>query len=277
MFNTQLNTWKHHLADQQASPALAQPFTDAVSVFLAFLQEQGSIAPARVTPALVATWRKRLQASGTESGPGGLVPSEQFFAVRCFLRYLERAGDIPDDPAADLAPLPVPARETTKELTALEAQALLLAPDLATDHRSALGRALGWRDRAALDLLYRTGITPRRLLALPVSAIPLDDLYIPDRPPATARVELACDPHGWVESWIRVARPRLVTATSPDALFLDPDGTALDAAGLSALVSNAARQAGLPKRVSPRTVMQSGVALRLSRLSRPTACLPQTP
>ncbi|HEY3997556.1 MAG TPA: hypothetical protein VGO93_01740 [Candidatus Xenobia bacterium] len=265
MFDTQLNTWQHYLVGQEASPQLAQPFTYAVAPFLAFLQEQDVTAPAGVTPAMVTTWRNALQHGEAVPRCGGLVPSEQFFALRCFLRYLERSGDLQNDPAADLAPLPVSARETANELTALEAQALLLAPDLATDHRTPMGRALGWRDRAALDLLYRTGITTRRLLSLPVSAIPLDDIYIPDQPPTTARVELAADPHGWVESWIRVGRPRLATATSPEALFLNPDGTALDSASLSALVSNAARQAGLPKRVSPRTVTQSGVALRLSR------------
>ncbi|HEY4001438.1 MAG TPA: tyrosine-type recombinase/integrase [Candidatus Xenobia bacterium] len=268
MFDTQLSTWKHYLAGQEASPALAQPFTDAVAPFLAFLQEQDMTAPAGITPDLVGAWRKALQHGEAVPQPGGLVPSLQFFALRCFLRYLERSGDLPTDPAAKLTPLPMSGRESAQELTALEAQALLLAPDLATDDPSSLMRSLGWRDRAAMDLLYRTGVRPRQLLKMKVSAIPLGDLYIPGRPPTTARVALAADPHPWVETWIRTARPRLATDQSPDTLFLKPDGTALDGAGLAALVANAARQAGIPNRVSPTTLTRSGVEERRQRALR---------
>jgi site-specific recombinase XerD len=244
MFDTklssQLHTWQHHLANALSSPQLSQPFTDAVLPFLAFLQEQGVTAPAGITPDLVTTWRNALQ-HGDVPHSGGLWPSEQFFAVRFFLRYLERYGDLQTDPARDLAPLPVKTQETAHELSAREAQALLLAPDLATDSLSALTYAVGWRDRAALDLLYYTGITPRRLLRL--SDVDQEDQLF--------------DPHGCVAAWLR-ARPRFANDKSPDRLFLNTDGTALDAAGLSALVANAARQAGIPKRISPPAVMSAG-------------------
>jgi site-specific recombinase XerD len=267
MFDTQLSTWKHYLAGQQASPLLAQPFSDAVAPFLAFLQEQDVTTFAGITHR-VATWRNALQHGEAVPEPGGILPSMQFFALRCFLRYLERGGDLQSDPAAGLVPLPLSLRETAQELTALEAQALLLAPDLATDDRSPFVRSLGWRDRAAMDLLYRTGVRPRQLLKMKVSAIPLGDLYIPGRPPTTARVELAADPHPWVETWIRTVRPRLANDQSPDTLFLKPDGTALDGDGLAALAANAARQAGISKRVSPTTLTRSGVEERRQRALR---------
>ena len=137
MFDTYVPAWQTHLVEIQASPHLVEPFAAALSEFFAHLAGCGVQSLAGITLAVVAQWRTQLaQTRWTPVPPGepvALSPAEQFFAVRCFLRWLQRSDRLPADPAADLRPLPLPRRLPNWGLTPAMAEALLLTSDLATD------------------------------------------------------------------------------------------------------------------------------------------------
>ena len=278
MFDIHVTAWQTHLVEVQASPHLVEPFSEVLSWFFSYLEHRGVRQLAGITPAVVAQWRTLHREMGWQpTHPNRwqnplfpmltpplhvtMSPAERFFAVRCFLRWLQRSAALATDPAAELAALPVPRRLPDWGLTDALVEALLLAPDLATDSLLRQHGAQAWRDRAVLNTLYRHGLSPRRLLALTLASVPVEAFYRPLRPSTQPQVPLTEDPHPWMEVWLQTARPRLVREPT-SALFLNADGTPLDAAGLKALVADAAREAGLHRRVSARLLYTEGLASR---------------
>ena len=112
-----------------------------------------------------------------------------------------------------------------------------------------------------MNVLYRHGLNSRAVLRLTLRSVSVADLYKPSHRSPQRYVPLAEDAYPWMEVWLQTARPRLVRERT-EALFLNLDGTPLDAAGLKALVANAALQAGLHRRVSARLLCYAGQANR---------------
>lgn len=172
----------------------------------------------------LADLRSWLGAQG-EAGASRSTVSRRAAAARTFFRWATRTGRIPSDPSVRLvAPgkdkhLPGVLRQNQAgELMALAAVAADDADPVAT------------RNRAALELLYASGIRVGELTGLDVDDVDLEA--------CTARVLGKGDkerivPFGApaaeaIGTWLSTGRPALVTAASGPALFLGRRGRRVD-------------------------------------------------
>lgn len=171
-------------------------------------------------------------------------------AARTFGAWAHRTGRATSDPAAGLAS-PRPHRELPAVLRPDEAAALVTAPG-----EEAAPVLL--RDRAALELLYATGIRVSELCGL--------DLPDLDREHRVVRVlgkgaKERAVPYGApaaeaVEDWLRLGRPSLVGPGSGAALLLGARGGRLHPTVVRRVVSRSSRAAGVPG-VSPHGLRHS--------------------
>ena len=174
-------------------------------------------------------------------------------AVRRFLEFLSREGAV----AGTL----VEAVEYVKEPKSLPR-------DIPTDAevRRMLGavdttRAMGFRDRAVLELLYSTGLRRQEMMDLKVEDVDLGGGYV--------RVELGKGGKGrivplgriaadWVRRYLLGVRPEQVKGRmDPGWLFLTKSGDKLDGEAVRQAVMKAARAAGLGKKVTPHALRRA--------------------
>jgi integrase/recombinase XerC len=146
-------------------------------------------------------------------------------AARTFLGWAARTGRIAADPSLRLA-APARASHLPEVLKQAQATALMDVAAVASDDED----PMHLRDRAALELLYASGIRVGELAALD-----LDDLDLPN---GVARVmgkggKERTVPFGGpardaVEAWLRRGRPQVVTDASGPALLLGRRGRRAD-------------------------------------------------
>ncbi len=171
-------------------------------------------------------------------------------SLRRFYRYCRLEGLTTDDPAAGLE-FPKRSRHLPDVLDADEVEKLLEAPP-------AEGPA-GLRDRAMLELMYDAGLRVGELVSLRVGAVDRDtglvrvsgkgnrERLVPLGEPALERLE----------SYQRLARPRLAGEGGADHLFLSRRGGALSRQSVWKMILKYIRLAGVAKKVSPHTLRHS--------------------
>jgi integrase/recombinase XerC len=164
-------------------------------------------------------------ASLTQAGLARSTVARRAAAVRTFCAWATRTGRMPADPSLRLAS---PRRDRTLPgvLRANEAGQLLDVAAVAADD----GDPVHLRDRAALELLYASGIRVGELVALDVDDVDLErrtvrvlgkggkERVVPFGVPAAAAVS----------AWLTGGRPRLATAQSGPALLLGRRGRRAD-------------------------------------------------
>ncbi|MFY1633318.1 tyrosine recombinase XerC [Solwaraspora sp. WMMB335] len=170
--------------------------------------------------------------------------------ARTFCAWAHRNDLIGTDPAATLAS-PRPHRTLPTVLRIEQAAQLMIEPVGVDD-------PLRLRDRAAVELLYATGIRVSELCGL--------DLGDVDHGRRLVRVLGKGDrersvPYGEpadaaVEDWLRRGRPALVGPRSGEALLLGAKGARIQATVVRRIVTGAARAAGVPH-VTPHGLRHS--------------------
>ena len=114
-----------------------------------------------------------------------------------------------------------------------------------------VGSAPGVRDRAALEVLWATGVRPAELEALTLDDIDLGESLLtvrrssvgPDRPRLVPFDDRCA---GWLDAWLFEARPRMVPAGfDTGVLFTDHDGQRLDVAAFDWRVARCAASVGV--------------------------------
>jgi integrase/recombinase XerD len=175
-------------------------------------------------------------------------------AVRSFHQFLALENDYPD-PTAKMDSVQMP-RRLPKVLSLSEVRALLASPDA--------GIPRGVRDKAALELLYSSGLRASELCALRGGDIERQQGLVRCRGKGD-KVRIV--PLGEValqalEHYLNFARPKLLEARSkvspdPQILFVGDKGRPLSRVSLHQIVASHAHRAGLPKWVSPHTLRHS--------------------
>ena len=154
-------------------------------------------------------------------------------SLRTFFGWLERTGRIPADPSLRLS---APSRHRTLPpvLGQRSAAALLEVAALAADDDD----PVHLRDRAALELLYATGIRVGELVGLDVDDVDLDVdvLRVIGKGDKERRVPFGVPARRAVTAWLEVGRPRLATAASGHALLLGRRGRRADQRQIRAVV-----------------------------------------
>lgn len=174
--------------------------------------------------------------------------------VRAFHQFLAEENEYPNPTARlDSAQL---RRGLPKVLSETEVRALLAAPDVSTPQ--------GVRNKAALELLYGSGLRASELCALRGGDIEIQQQLVRcrgkgDKMRVVPLGEMALQA---LESYLSFARPKLLEhgrkpVVDPQTLFLGDRGKPWSRVSLHQMVSLQAQRAGLPRWVSPHTLRHS--------------------
>jgi integrase/recombinase XerD len=195
----------------------------------------------------------RLLAQLRDQGRTPATVARNLTSMRRFHLFALRCGWSTVDPTQALAP-PRLQRVLPDVLTVDQVEQLLVAPDVSTP--------LGQRDRAALEMLYATGITVSELTALRLDALEPDHslVRIAGRAGRARMVPLGRPAAVQLAAYLGRSRPRLVQAMSDDIVFLNSRGQGLSRMGVWTLCRTAARRAGIKGRISPHTLRHSFAA-----------------
>jgi integrase/recombinase XerD len=181
----------------------------------------------------------------------------RFWRLRRILSFLQEGGRLLRNPACGLARRGGPSR-MRDWLTEGEVVRLLEAAQVCDD--------LGVRDRAALELLYSSGMRAGELARLALDDLDLAEGFVTveeSKSGAGRRVPVGRVAVAWLERYLRDVRPRLLrrpTAT----VFLGATGRALHKDALNARLRRYAAQAGIDQHVTCH-VLRHSFAIHLLR------------
>jgi integrase/recombinase XerD len=119
--------------------------------------------------------------------------------------------------------------------------------------------AVGWRDRAMLELLYSTGIWARELLGLDVAGVDLNSAtaIVFDKGQKERVVPIGRTALRLLESYLKGVRPFLLKNPQEPALFLNRQGKRLPYQVLLRQVHIHAGRIGVDMSVTPHTFRRS--------------------
>ncbi len=217
-----LTAFERHLrVERGRSENTVRAYLRDVGAFLADLGVEDDGTLAAVT---LADLRARL---GTlaRGGAARTTVARTSASLRTFFRWCERTGRVPTDPSLRLA---APKRHHTLPpvLAQRSATALLVVAAVAADDDD----PVHLRDRAALELLYATGIRVGELVGLDVDDVDLDILVlrVVGKGDKERRVPFGVPAAVAVRTWLVEGRPRLATSASGPALLLGRRGRRAD-------------------------------------------------
>ena len=211
--------------------------------WIRFVVGQGAKDPARVTPQQLREWVFSLKDAGLAATSIRRAQS----ALRTYYGFLLAEGAVAADPT-DRLESPRATRKLPDFLSLEETTRLLDAPDV--------GKPLYWRDRAILEFLYASGVRVSELVELPLAALDLDEglATIFGKGAKERIVPVGAPARRALERYLRDVRPRLDEGRGKGFVFLNGRGQPLRREAVWKIVGEAARRAGISKKVSPHTL-----------------------
>lgn len=212
----------------------------------ACMKRHGADEPRAVTVALLRAWVFELKDSGLAATSIRRAQS----AVRTYFGFLLAEGAIEIDPT-DRLDTPNVKRKLPDFLSRAETDRLLETPD--PDH------PLHWRDRAILEFLYATGVRVTELVELPIASLDLDEGFatVFGKGAKERLVPIGTPALRALGRYLRDVRPELDQGQGNGRVFLNARGRPIRRESIWAIVKEAARRAGITKKVSPHTLRHS--------------------
>jgi integrase/recombinase XerD len=211
----------------------------------AFMDARGIAGPGAVTPGDLRGWVFGLKEAGLAATSIRRAQS----AVRTYYGFLLAEGVVEADPTERLES-PRLGRRLPDFLTRDETDRLLESPNP--------DDPLHWRDRAILELLYATGMRVSELSDLPLSSLDLDEgfLTVFGKGAKERLVPVGEPALRALGRYLRETRPGLEAGRgkSKGRVFLNRRGTPLSRVAVWRIVKEAARRAGIRRKVSPHTL-----------------------
>lgn len=185
-----------------------------------------------------------------KEGLGESSIARKLCAVRAFLRFLYRHGDLDEPPMKSESGRRVH-RRLPSYLTLVEMNALLAQPDTSTP--------VGLRDRCILEMLFATGLRVSELLGLTVedASQPEPLIRVTGKRGKERIVPYGRAAAAWLERYLLEGRPALTAKRANAALFLNMRGKPLSRSGLWRLLHGYARAAGITKPLGPHSMRHS--------------------
>ncbi len=167
--------------------------------------------------------------------------------LRGFYQYLLERRVIALDPTAKLAH-PKLGRRLPDSLSEAEVEALLAAPDVATD--------LGLRDRAMLELLYATGLRISELVNLGLTGVNARQgvVRVVGKGGRERLVPVGEEALAWIQRYLADARPSITAARACAALFPSRRGRAMTRQTFWHALKRYGRAANILRPLSPHTL-----------------------
>ncbi len=212
---------RHLRAERGRSVHTVRAYLRDVEVFLRELGVADDAALREVTLADLRAWLGVL----SRRGAARATIARTSASLRAFFGWLERTGRVATDPSLRLT---APSRHRTLPpvLAQRSAAALLDVAEVAADDDD----PVHLRNRAALELLYATGIRVGELVGLDVDDVDLasDVLRVVGKGDKERRVPFGVPARQAVAEWLTRGRPRLVGPQSGPALLLGRRGRRAD-------------------------------------------------
>ncbi|MGQ0703780.1 MAG: site-specific tyrosine recombinase XerD [Gemmatimonadales bacterium] len=242
-----LDQFRDHLSlEAGASPHTVENYLRDLRRFVRFAESKRVRGPGAVSRALLRDFVFALKDLG-------LAPAtirRQVSALHTYFGFLVGEGTLVADPS-DRLETPKRGRTLPTVLTVPEVETLLAAPSIE--------ERLGWRDRALLELAYGAGLRVSELCRLT-----LDDLQFTDgvvrvmgKGSKERLVPLGRKSIGSVSVYLNTIRPELDRGRTQRRVLLNARGTPLSRVGAWGVIKQAARRAGIRKRVTPHTLRHS--------------------
>tara|TARA_B110000285_G_C15088644_1_gene597710 strand:- start:740 stop:1633 length:894 start_codon:yes stop_codon:yes gene_type:complete len=180
----------------------------------------------------------------------GVKPSSlarSLSSIKGFYQYMVRENHIEVNPAA-LIESPKQGRPIPKSLTESDVEALLAAPNVATD--------LGLRDRAMLELLYACGLRVSELIELNMSQLNLSAgvVKVFGKGSKERLVPIGEIAQNWLQKYIKRARPQLLKAAASGVLFPSNRGQHMTRQTFWHRIKQHGITAGIQKPLSPHVI-----------------------
>jgi integrase/recombinase XerD len=133
-------------------------------------------------------------------------------------------------------------------LSEAQVEALLGAPDIETP--------LGLRDRTMLELMYASGLRVTELVTLKTVEVGLNEgvVRVMGKGSKERLIPFGEEAHGWIERYLRDARPALLGARAADALFVTARGEGMTRQQFWNIVKRHALAADVRAPLSPHTL-----------------------
>ena len=203
---------------------------------------KGARAPDQVTAVQLREFIYFLKDLGLASA----TIRRQISALRTYFRFLVGEGHAARDPSERLE-TPKQWRTLPAVLTVAEVEKLL---EPATDE------PLAMRDRALLEFAYATGARVSEVVGVKLQDLVYEEglVRVFGKGAKERVVPIGRRALGAVALYAREVRPSLDKGKGKGVLFLNARGTPLSRVGAWGIIKQAARRAGLTKRVTPHTL-----------------------
>jgi len=245
---------EHHLdrfliyleAERNASRYTLRNYRREIVEFSEYARGQGVGAWDRVDLPLLRRWLTWLTAQGFAKASIARRVSE----LRSFYRFMQREGVVGTNPLLALSSPKLPKR-LPRYLNVTVAVALITAPNTSTP--------LGLRDRAILELGYGAGLRIGEIGGLDVGHLDLSHLEVLVLGKGNKeRMALMGRPaHRALSAYLTLGRPKLASASSGAALFLNRFGGRLSTRSITTMLHKYGRMAGIERPVTPHMLRHS--------------------
>lgn len=218
--------------------------------FFDYLQSRQVAGVDAISKGLILDYQTELYQTINKRGRPNSVTyqNSMLSAVKGFLHFLKERDYIVRNPSLDVPYAKVPKRLPRGILTNTEARRIINTPDTSC--------ALGYRDRAIMEVLYTTGIRKQELNNLSLADVDYHDGFLridqgkggKDRIVPLGRIACRC-----LENYIKSVRPELIRDPFNNALFLSTRGKRLSKNMVWEMVKKYAKKAKIKKNISPHT------------------------
>jgi integrase/recombinase XerD len=186
-------------------------------------------------------YMQRLQAGKATSANRRLTVFKRFY------QYALRQQKITVDPTLTISSAKTPTRHI-QTLNETQVEALLATPDVNTP--------LGLRDRCMLELMYASGLRVTELVLIRIQEVSLHDhvLRVTGKGNKTRLTPFGEIASGWIDRYLKQARPNIMHGKINDALFVTARGAPMTRQMFWILVKKYSRLAGINAPLSPHTL-----------------------
>jgi len=186
-------------------------------------------------------------ASRYKLGIGSRSSARFLSSLRRFYGYLHREGLLTSDPTL-LIEAPRIGRTLPESLSEKDVDLLLDAPEI-TD-------ALGFRDKAMLELLYATGLRVSELISLKFEQVSFRQGFVRVMGKGNKErlVPVGEQAMEWLEQYMAGMREDILAGRQSDCLFVTKRGSGMTRQAFWYLVKRYAKKVGIEKHLSPHTL-----------------------
>lgn len=238
------------LQDGLAQASLASYRRDLVA-WVAWLDAH-AMTPLRATRADVEQWLA--EQFGRHAKATSIA--RRLSSLRRFYRLQAERGAIAEDPTMRVQ-APKRPRRLPKSISEAQVEALLAAPDVATE--------LGLRDRAMLEMLYATGLRVSELTGLRLAQLSLDAgvVRVTGKGSKERLVPVGDEAVAWITRYLREVRPALAGGATREEIFLTRRRGPLTRQAFWLLIKRYAARAGIASEALSPHVLRHAFATHL--------------